>query len=280
MTAKILQLAAMRTARAAEVMGETFARTLRDVLRDTERRLGPLITEVSAGSRTAIVRAAQAHRTRIDIRRALEEAGYSALADTAYGVPLDRMAAKVLTARRLAQQSADLTAPMTTKLDALRVLHTTDLLDEGEQVARELWQATVRGVFGSRMPSRILADLGDILDSSEATITTLYDTSLSIYGRQVEALQAGDDQEAAFAFMGPADDVTRPFCRQHLGKVYTREEIDALDNGQLDNVFLTGGGYNCRHSWMEVSKFSELRDLQGTRHRVPEVQGQLDEIAA
>jgi hypothetical protein len=59
-------------------------------------------------------------------------------------------------------------------------------------------------------------------------------------------------------------------AEEHVGKVYTRAEIDAMDNGQIDNVFLTGGGYNCRHVWMEVSKFSELQDYVDTDQR-PEV---------
>jgi hypothetical protein len=103
--------------------------------------------------------------------------------------------------------------------------------------------------------------LADVLDHSEPQIRTLYDTSVSIFGRQVEALQAGDDPDTTFAFFGPVDEKTRDFCLEHVGKVYTRAEIDALDNGQIDNCFLTAGGFSCRHSWVEVSKFSELQDL-------------------
>jgi hypothetical protein len=96
----------------------------------------------------------------------------------------------------------------------------------------------------------------------------------------VEALKAGDDPETRYAYLGPVDTKVRPFCRQHVGKVYTRAEIDALDNGQLNNVFLTGGGYNCRHVWNEVSKYSELYDYAGTERRVPEVRDDLDALAA
>jgi hypothetical protein len=35
--------------------------------------------------------------------------------------------------------------------------------------------------------------------------------------------------------------------------VLTRGAIDSLSNGQLPNVFITGGGYNCRHSFLAVS---------------------------
>lgn len=270
--------AANRIAAEAGAASKGFASALARVLRDTERRLVPLVRDVSDGSRTAIVKAALAARTRREIRAALEQAGYDQLAETALGGPLDRMTARVLDARRLAQQTVKLSGAFAERIEALRLLHQTDLLDEGDDMARALWQATTRGVFGSRPSTKILADLGDVFDDREPQIRTLYDTAISIFGRQVEALQAGDDPETPFLYLGPADDKTRDFCLEHVGKVYTRDEIDALDNGQLDNVFLTGGGYNCRHAWIEVSKFSALQDL-GRGERLPEIQDQLDEAA-
>jgi hypothetical protein len=70
----------------------------------------------------------------------------------------------------------------------------------------------------------------------------------------------------------------RPFCHQHLGKVFTRDEIDALDNKQLPNPFLTGGGYNCRHQFIAVSQLSAWRKLAGTDQRIPEIEAQLDAL--
>jgi hypothetical protein len=176
----------------------------------------------------------------------------------------------------LAQQAARLSGAFDARIAAIKALHALDLLDEGDQVARELWQATIRGVFSARPADLILSDLYDVIDASEANINTLYDTSVSIFGRQVEALQAGEDPDTPFLYAGPADKKTRPFCRLHVGKVFRRSDIDKLDNGQIDNVFLTGGGYNCRHTFLEVSKFSELNDYIGTDKRVPEIAAQLE----
>lgn len=50
-----------------------------------------------------------------------------------------------------------------------------------------------------------------------------------------------------FRYTGPPAE--RGFCRKHLGKVYTLEEIKKLDNGQGLPVFLYRGGFNCRHGW-------------------------------
>ncbi len=266
---------AVETAIEADVLGRQFAVELAAVMRAIERRLRPLVVSASEGSTTSIIKAANANRTRKAIEGALSESGYPQLAEGAYGRRLDGLVGRVLATRRLAQQTARLSGAFDARIAAIKLLHETDLLDEGDEIARALWQAVIRGVFGARDVDSILLDLGDILDASDGQIRTLYDTSVSIFGRQVEALQAGDDPEAVFMYAGPADKKTREFCRERVGKVFTRAEIDAMDNGQIDNVFLTGGGYNCRHTFMEVSKFSELQDYVGTDKRVPEVEAQL-----
>lgn len=280
MSERILKLVkgAQKVADTVEAASRVFERELARVYRDLTKQLAPLVEKAAKGSRTAVVQAAQAAQVRREIAVALDAAGYRALADAATADPLDRVAREVLRTRRLAGASANLSARIVVRMEALKALQLEELLDEGGEVARALYQATVRGVFNSRPPADILADLVSVIDDTEPHIHTFYDTSLSIYGRQVEALQAGDDEETMFAFMGPVDLKTRDFCRKHVGRVYTREQIDRLDNGQLDNVFLTGGGYNCRHQWIEVSKASELQDLVGTRSRVPEVQDQLDDL--
>lgn len=267
--------AATQIARAAENLSARFAAQLARVLRDMERQLRPVLQAAEAGSATAVVKAARANRTRREIRAVLERAGFADLAEAATGRALDGIVNEVLAARVELDLPSTLDTSAALQVQALKALQGADLLDEGETLARALWQATIRGVFASRPVEAILADLGDVLDGTEAQLRTVYDTSLSIFGRQVEALQAGDDPETVFVYMGPADTKTRPFCREHVGKVYTRATIDTLQNGQLDNVFLTGGGYNCRHVWQEVSKLSALRELVGTDQRVSEVESQL-----
>jgi hypothetical protein len=79
----------------------------------------------------------------------------------------------------------------------------------------------------------------------------------------------GDGTDDAYVFFGPVDVRLRPFCETHVGKVYSRAEIAELDNKQLPNAFLTGGGYNCRHVWMRVPTASDWYALRGTGARVP-----------
>lgn len=239
-----------RLARKADRASAGFARQLSRVWRDAERQYRSLIASASE-STTATIRAVQAAALRRQMREVLTESGYDALVETATDTAFEDIAASLL------RQRPDLAALVARpNIEALKQLHALDLLDEGDAVSRKLWDSVARGLFARKPVDDILADVAEVLDRTDAQIATLYDTSVSIFTRQVELLSAGDDPDTRFIYAGPDDDVTRPFCQAHVGQTHTRAEIEALDNGQLDNVLLTGGGYNCRHVWLEVSRFA------------------------
>lgn len=93
-----------------------------------------------------------------------------------------------------------------------------------------------------------------LLDASGSPMfrhaATLADTSMT----QLHRKQMADLGEKAgverWQYRGPFDKSTRIFCRHLWQKVYTREEIDDLDNGMVPDVFVSGGGWNCRHTWL------------------------------
>lgn len=244
---------ASRVAKKADRAAADFQRRLGRVWREAERRARVLIQNASE-SPTSRIRGTQAAALRQQMRQALTEAGFDALVDEATDEPFDRLATQLL---QDGTEIARLVARP--QIQALKELHRLDLLDEGDAVAKELWSAMARGLYVRKPADDILRDLGEVLDATDAHIATWYDTSLSIFTRQVELLEAGDDPETRFLYTGPDDDVTRPFCKAHVGQVYTRAEIERMDNGQLDNVLLTGGGWNCRHLFLQVSRFSEIR---------------------
>lgn len=93
---------------------------------------------------------------------------------------------------------------------------------------------------------------------------TLAATAMAMYYRTLAANGYGQiekvKEEVRYVYLGPLDRLTRPFCRRMLRRTrktpLTHAQIDKLDNGQLPNVFVTAGGYNCRHQWAvaEVGK--------------------------
>jgi hypothetical protein len=275
-TAPAIIAAAEQAAKVADRLGSLFATELQRVLRRTAMAMPDLLTTLTAAApeqAAAIVGA-----SRPQIRAILRQAGFDALAEGAYGATLDPVIRRVLALRRAAGLDAALTAEQKLQIEAFGALYRNDLLAEGDVAARALWRASVRGVFGGSEVRTILDELEQVLTRTEPQVRTLYDTSVSILSRQVEAIQAGDNPETLFVFVGPIDQVTRPWCLQHIGRVYSRAEIDQMDNKQIGPVFLTAGGYACRHSWVEISQASELVSLHGTLRRVPEVQADLDAL--
>lgn len=269
-----LLTAAEQVAATADGLGRTFARELARVQIDLERELRRLILKAQEGSVTASALAVRALGLRRQIREVLEAAGYDNLAAVSTVRGLDRMV-EAMGRLRLAAKVASFTSRDATRIAALKELARLDVLAQGDEVGIALWRSLLQGLYSQRKPNDILDDLATALDRELVSVRTLYDTYTSVFGRQVEAMKAGDDPESLFAYVGPADSKVRPFCKAHLGMIYSRSEIDALDNGQLPNCFLTAGGYQCRHSFVAISKFSELADLHGTGQRIPEIADQL-----
>lgn len=268
---------AEKLAKVADEIGAGYATELGRVLRDLERELRRLALDALAGSRTALSRAVRAAQMRRQIQEALRAAGYERLAETSTSATLDRYLTQVQQLRLAAKLEAFSSSDLT-RILALKELARLDVIGQGDTIALAVWRTVMRGLFTQQDVNDLLDDLADALDVELSEARTLYDTTVNVFGRQVEAMKAQPDD--VFAFLGPADVKMRPFCRSRVGKVFTRAEIDSMDNGQLPNVFLTGGGFNCRHQFIAVSQLSELRALVGTDQRMPEVEAQLAQVPA
>jgi hypothetical protein len=81
---------------------------------------------------------------------------------------------------------------------------------------------------------------------------TVADTEYMKFNRGVMETISGQTGWDKRVYTGPVDNVIRPFCLERVGNTYTIDEISRMKNGQTDNVLLTGGGFNCRHSWVAV----------------------------
>lgn len=255
-------------AKAADDLGATFAEELAAVKGDLERELRRLLRDAASGSRTAQTLAGRALALRQQLRDALEAAGYDDLANASTVRGLDRIV-RAVEHLRVVAQATRFASQDATRILALKELARLNISAQGEEVSIALWRSLVQGLYSQRSPIDILDDLALALDRELPEIRRLYYTTTSVFGRQVEALKSSGDPDEPYLFVGPVDAKMRPFCARLVGKVRTREQIDALDNGQLPDVFLTGGGWNCRHSFVAISRFSELAEL-GEDERAPE----------
>lgn len=94
--------------------------------------------------------------------------------------------------------------------------------------------------YGDRMAARIKTEIN--------TASSMFNGQMS-YNKAKEVL--GNDP--LMLYMGVLDNLTRPFCRQHVGKTYRLSEVKKMDNGQGLDVVTAKGGYNCRHVWLYVT---------------------------
>jgi hypothetical protein len=102
--------------------------------------------------------------------------------------------------------------------------------------------------------------LSGAFDGLKNSATSLGETSMVLfYGlaneRVYSRIQEGQSAPLVFDYQGPEDVLNRKFCAHLLkqrdaGKRWTREQIDLMDNHQIPDVFVSKGGWRCRHQWI------------------------------
>lgn len=146
-----------------------------------------------------------------------------------------------------------------------------DYLASGQTAAADSLGSVVQGV-GAGVQQKALFSLGGLPMADLAELLArglqrtlpqairIAETAISVHYRMIaergfEIVERGLPEGALkYSYYGPNDKLTRPFCRHLIaatknGKLYTRKQIEEMENDQLPNPFITGGGYNCRHSW-------------------------------
>lgn len=130
-----------------------------------------------------------------------------------------------------------------------------------DSVAAAAERQAMLSIGGLRL-GQLIDAIAAKLDTTVPQAVTLADTSLSMFYRTITdrgykliERDLPDTVQVRYSYAGPDDKLVRPFCVKMLrltaqGKTWTRADIDRMSNGQLPNVFLTCGGWNCRHQWL------------------------------
>lgn len=148
-----------------------------------------------------------------------------------------------------------------------------------EQAARAVQEQALMQ-HGAMRLSDLYGAMQTRMAMAPAAAVNVADTSATIFLRSVHErgyarIEETQGEPLRYRFFGPDDKLERPMCHAlHQGKAidrqqgkrriyapastatdgsYTRAEIATMDNGQLPNVLLTGGGYRCRHQWVVAS---------------------------
>jgi len=85
--------------------------------------------------------------------------------------------------------------------------------------------------------------------------TTYATDSLNQYSASITAATAREQGIESFEYYGDVIRDSREFCKKHVGKTYTADEITEIWAGSwagksAGDPFIVRGGYNCRHQWL------------------------------
>jgi hypothetical protein len=127
------------------------------------------------------------------------------------------------------------------------------LISEMNKVASAI-SAKVNYFLSTASKASVIKEIIDMVRGFKRIEQTASDL-LVIFFRTICSLNYSLLEKAGYAllfqYVGVRDHKNRNFCADLLdiSDLYTRAQIDAMDNGQTPSVFETCGGYGCRHWW-------------------------------
>lgn len=150
--------------------------------------------------------------------------------------------------------------------------------------AQAKWDTKVRRILGDAVlqaannalylkPDAVTARIREMVEDLTPALVTEARTAAAVYDRTVAAAtaQAADPTGDAlrYVYVGPVDGLQRPFCRAVTGKAWTIEQVGRLRNGQAGQPAMEfGGGYNCRHQFVAMSRATAHRRGYGDASEV------------
>lgn len=192
-------------------------------------------------------------QARVEIRQAIEEE-YLSTVDALireYSIVADDIAVMLGAYKDVARLDPDI-------VSQLQTLTFNGFDDIGKEyldlISKEVYENTLTGTPFSVGVSNIRKAVGG--DMARYSSQRLHDSLLQ-FDRTVNTRIALDAGATRFQYRGSSDEVTREFCRRHVDKIYTVDEINEIWQGEWSgkidsNAFVSAGGYNCRHRFRPV----------------------------
>ena len=133
----------------------------------------------------------------------------------------------------------------------------------------------VNAIYGKRDWRDLQKKLDELLTDTKTArgllkkyTGTYANTAFASFDRKVMNIKANELGLEWFLYSGSGINDSRDFCRQRAGKAFTREQIAGWESlkwkGKISrgSVFISLGGYNCRHSLTPITE--ELaREING-----------------
>lgn len=263
---------------------DAYRKSLLQVAVDVEREVLKLSANMTikngrfVGDTRSIRRLSNAHKA---IEQALLDAGYLEDSRKILNVPKRVRTALQAEYTRGARTAVSLRRPAVEALKVMDSAAFTNFANIGtagsEAMRSQLVSAVVNGRrvvdYQATLKEYLLGPKGIGLKDAAGHgmfrhANTLANTAVGQLRRTMDADLAESAGVTKFRYFGPLDDKTRPFCKRIKrqaddGKLWTKAQIAQLDNSPSGpgrgSVFITGGGWNCRHVWEPIFQI-ELDD--------------------
>lgn len=116
-------------------------------------------------------------------------------------------------------------------------------------VAASVTSTVRRSVARGEAPQRVARRVESILKIARNHADTIVRTASIATARTATLSRALEDGVRFFRYSGPTAN-QRPWCAERTGRVFSIDEIRAMDNGQGLPPEQYCGGWNCRHRWV------------------------------
>ena len=130
-----------------------------------------------------------------------------------------------------------------------------------ERVAAALYHAVIIGGQFNALQREIRSILTGRYNKVGRPMTSYagqmaFDQTMTFHN-QLNVAEAARADISSFLYYGNTQANTRSFCRNRVGNVYSRSQIESWTHrwdGKSGPAMTHRGGYNCRHSWVPVRK--------------------------
>ena len=146
-------------------------------------------------------------------------------------------------------------------LRSLTNFSTSSFADHLGQMGNIIKKEIVKGAIAGGTDKGIFNAIQQQAGLSNKQMNSLVRTGLNDYSRSVRKVMIDKlPANTKLRYSGPIDNRTRDFCLDMWGAGnLTREQITSRFGA---SVFVSAGGYNCRHRWIPVAASIKVKDVR------------------
>lgn len=235
---------------AIDKVTDTYALQLKKVADDLARRMNVLLGRISAGEAVNAGSLTDAALARAQATQLLVDSGYYRVTgDLLSNGFQDILNENLEIYNRYYAAGLRFEDVSGARIEAIRSMQSQVFQDLAGEQATNLQRILTNLSFGASSIESASEALANVLGSLSSYAETIVRTSVHAFERETNNEMATAAGIETFIYVGPDDNLTRPFCDEHIGDIKTFDEWASITApGSPGPVPVWGAGYNCRHS--------------------------------